>query len=117
MSTVFGRGLLVGLLFTLILLAAPAKAESPFCSDPGCKATRQTFQQLCDYIVANRSSGPVIVEHGKNTTDIFVTGYYMRTLVAGYEILGDRRYLDTAIAYGDTLLNKQFASGYWDTGY
>ena len=117
MSNIFGRGLFVGLLFALILLSVPARAKSPFCSDPGCKATRQTFRQLCDYIVANRSSGPVIVEHGKNTTAIFVSGYYMRTLVAGYEILGDRRYLDIAIAYGDTLLKKQFALGYWDTGY
>jgi hypothetical protein len=41
----------------------------------------------------------------------------MRTLVAGYEILGDRRYLDTAIAYGDYLLSKQMSNGYWDTGY
>jgi hypothetical protein len=117
MSNIFGPGLFGVLLFALMLLSAPAMAESPFCSDPGCKTTRQTFQQLCDYIVANRSFGPSFIEHGRKTTDIFVTGYYMRTLVAGYEILGDRRYLATAIAYGDTLLRKQFASGYWDTGY
>lgn len=48
---------------------------------------------------------------------IYVGGYYMRTLVAGYEILGDRRYLDTAIAYGDYLLQKQMPNGLWPTGY
>jgi len=53
----------------------------------------------------------VIFEHGKNTTAIFMSGYYMRTLVAGYEILGDRRYLDTAIAYGDYLGGKQMSNG------
>ena len=41
----------------------------------------------------------------------------MRTLVAGYEIFGDRRYLDTAIAYGDYLLGKQMPNGFWGTGY
>ena len=111
------RGLFIAILFTLILSPAPARAESPFCSDPGCKATRQTFQQLCDYIVANKSSGPSVVRQGKTISAIFIAGYYMRTLVAGYEILGDRRYLDTAIAYGDTLLKEQMPSGYWATGY
>jgi len=41
----------------------------------------------------------------------------MRDLVAGYEIFGDRRYLDTAIAYGDYLLKKQMPDGFWATGY
>ncbi|MGH9616309.1 MAG: hypothetical protein ACRD28_06160, partial [Acidobacteriaceae bacterium] len=48
---------------------------------------------------------------------IYVGGYYMRDLVDGYEIFGDRRYLDTAIAYGDYLLSKQMTSGFWATGY
>jgi hypothetical protein len=48
---------------------------------------------------------------------IFIGGYYMRDLVAGYEILGDQRYLDTAIAYGDYLLGKQMSNGFWPTGY
>jgi hypothetical protein len=111
------RGLFIAFLFVLILSPGSARAESPFCSDPGCKATRQTFQQLCDFIVANRSTGPTLLRQGKNTTAIFIGGYYMRTLVAGYEILGDRRYLDTAIAYGDYLLKQQMSDGYWDTGY
>ena len=117
MSNILGRGLLVGFLFTLISSYAPARAESPFCSDPDCKATRQTFKQLCDFIVAHKSSGPAITSQGKTITAIFITGYYMRTLVAGYEILGDRRYLDTAIAFGDTLLKQQMTNGYRATGY
>ncbi len=111
------RSLIIAFLVALTFPNAPARAESPFCSDPGCKATRQTFQQLCDYIVANKSAGPSILRHGKPSTAIFIGGYYMRTLVAGYEILGDRRYLDTAIAYGDFLLKRQMPNGYWDTGY
>lgn len=111
------RGLLIAFLLALILSPARAQAQSAFCSDPGCKATRQTFRELCDYIVANKGSGPSIIRKGKTINAIFIAGYYMRTLVAGYEILGDQRYLDTAIAYGDTLLKNQMPSGYWATGY
>lgn len=41
----------------------------------------------------------------------------MRTLVAGYEVLGDHRYLDAAIAYGDYLLGKQMPNGFRASGY
>jgi hypothetical protein len=111
------RRLTIGLLFAFSLSLPPAMAASPFCSDPGCKATRQTFKELCDFIVANKASGPVLTRHGKPTTAISIAGYYMRALVAGYEIFGERRYLDTASTYGDTLLKEQMPSGYWATGY
>jgi hypothetical protein len=89
--------------------AAPAasKAADRFCANSDCTKTRQTFRQICDFIVKKRASYPTI----------FVAGYYMRDLVDGYEIFGDRKYLDTAIAYGDSLLKKQLASGFWPTGY
>ena len=97
MPNTSGRALLVIVLFTLLFPVIPLKASSPFCSDSDCTATRQFFEQLCDYIVRNRSDVP----------KIYTGGYYMRTLVAGYEILGKQRYLDTAIAYADGLLKKQ----------
>jgi len=109
--------LITGILVILSTFPLPAKDASPFCADPGCTATRQTFKELCDFIVANKASGPVLTHHGQPTTAIFIGGYYMRALVAGYEILGDRRYLDTAIAYGDTLLKEQMPNGYWASGY
>jgi len=89
----------------LPLVLAGAAAASPFCSD--CRATRQNLRDLCDYILANKTEMPTI----------FVAGYYMRTLVAGYQILGDRRYLDAALAHGDVLLARQMPNGYWGTGY
>jgi hypothetical protein len=79
----------------------------PFCSDAGCTETRALLKQTCDYILANKATVPTI----------YVGGYYMRTLVDGYEILGDRRYLDAALAYSDYLLGKQMANGFWPTGY
>jgi hypothetical protein len=90
-----------------LLLTAPAPQSSPFCVDSGCNATRQLLRSLCDFIVKSRSTYPTI----------YIGGYYMRTLVAGYEVLGDRRYLDAAIAYGDYLLGKQMPNGFWASGY
>ena len=87
------------------LLSAPALFASPFCSDT--KATRDYFRAFCDYVAANKT----------NVQIIFIGGYYMRDLVAGYEIFGEKRYLDTAVAYADGLLEKQSPRGYWQTGY
>ena len=87
--------------------AAPAQQGNPFCSDSGCAQTREMLKQMCDYIVAEKATLPTI----------YVGGYYMRTLVDGYEILNDHRYLDTALAYGDYLLKHQMSNGFWPTGY
>jgi hypothetical protein len=100
---------IVGLLvcFTPFLSALPAQATTPFCADSGCTQTRQLLKKICDYIVSQKST----------FSHIYVGGYYMRTLVGGYEVLGDHRYLNTAIAYGDYLLEKQMLNGLWGTGY
>ena len=92
------------LILTLTLFAALLPA-SPFSANE--KATREYFRKLCDYIVAQKKDVPVI----------FTGGYYMRDLVAGYKLFGDKRYLDTAVAYADGLLEKQSERGYWQTGY
>lgn len=87
--------------------AALPQPANPFCSDEGCTETRALLKQMCDYIVAEKAAVPTI----------YVGGYYMRTLVDGYEILGDHRYLSTAMAYSDYLLGKQMPNGFWATGY
>lgn len=102
----------LALIIMLILIpwssvAAPTPQTSPFCSDRGCNKTRRLFKSICDFIVQNRST----------ERTIYVGGYYMRDLVAGYEIFGNRRYLDTAIAYSDYLLKRQMPNGYWPSGY
>ena len=86
-------------------LSGSALFAGPFC--PDTKATRDYFHNFCDYVAANKT----------NVEVIFTGGYYMRDLVAGYRIFGDKRYLDTAIAYADWLLEKQSPRGYWQTGY
>ena len=91
----------------LLLLAAltPPLPASPFTANES--STRDYFRALCDYTVRDKAQVQVI----------FTGGYYMRNLVAGYKIFGDKRYLDTATAYADWLLTKQSERGYWQTGY
>jgi hypothetical protein len=91
----------------IILWSARAPQSTPFCSQAGCLQSRDLLKNVCDFIVKNKSTFPTI----------YVGGYYMRDLVDGYEIFGNRRYLDTAIAYGDYLLKKQMPNGFWASGY
>lgn len=81
--------------------------QNPFCTGQNCEQTRELLKNLCDYIVKEKAHFPAI----------YIGGYYMRSLVAGYEIFGDKQYLDTAIAYGDWLLTRQMSNGFWGTGY
>ena len=89
----------------VLLFAAAARPETTYCEDPA--ATKAFFKNLCDYIMAEKTDNRVM----------FRGAYYMRTLVAGYEIFGERKYLDTAVAFADRLLANQNPSGYWPTGY
>ncbi len=88
----------------VVTFAAPVLAN-PFTCD--AKATKAYFRGFCDYVAAEKTNCEVI----------FIGGYYMRSLVAGYEILGDKRYLEAAIGYADELLKKQSPRGDWQTGY
>lgn len=79
-----------------------------------CSVSRKFLKQVCDYIVAEKSD---FTANTKSAQTIFTNGYYMRTLVAGYAVFGERRYLDVATRYADLLLAKQSPRGYWATGY
>ena len=94
------------LLITLFCsLSTAFLAANPFCSKGA--ETRDYFRKLCEYIANEKQDEKII----------FIGGYYMRDLVAGYDIFGEKRYLGLAIAYGDQLLEKQSPRGYWETGY
>jgi hypothetical protein len=93
------------ILATGLAVATLLPAAGPLCSD--CRVTRDYYRKLCDYIAAEK----------KDVGVIFTGGYYMRDLVAGYRIFGDKRYLAVATSFADELLKKQSDRGYWLTGY
>ncbi|MDO8544363.1 MAG: hypothetical protein Q7S40_28310 [Opitutaceae bacterium] len=94
---------------TLLILAgcviATRLPASPFTASE--TKTHDYFRSLCDYTVREKTHVEVI----------FTGGYYMRNLVAGYKIFGDKHYLDTAVTYADWVLSRQSERGYWQTGY
>lgn len=96
------KTLAITFLYAFSTALLPART---FCADD--KAAREYFHKFCDYVAAEK----------QDVKYIFIGGYYMRDLVAGYQIFGERRYLDVAIAYADSLLAKQSPRGYWQTGY
>jgi hypothetical protein len=101
---------LVAALMLVCCMATPHLTwaqQDPFCTGSNCEQTRLLLKNLCDYIVKEKANFPTI----------YIGGYYMRSLVAGYEIFGDRQYLDTAVAYADSLLGRQMSNGFWGTGY
>ena len=97
--------IVAALIMSSFLACIKRKSKSPFCED--YNATRQSFKQLCDFISQEKAQVPII----------FIGGYYMRTLAAGYRIFGNKDYLRIAVDYADSLLNKQSERGYWGTGY
>ena len=56
MLTIPRCGILAGVLCALAFSAAAARAESVFCPEGDCKATRESYKQLCDFILENRSN-------------------------------------------------------------
>ena len=107
MSNILGRGFLVGLLFALILLRCTGIGGWGVLFRPWLHGHPAALQATLRLHRGKKSDEPII----------YTGGYYMRTLVAGYEILGQQRYLDVATAYADGLVKKQMARGYWATGY
>lgn len=103
----FLSGLALGSLGTTLASAAGESiaAGSAFVRDRASSAL--ALRELCDHIVAEKAEFKVI----------FIGGYYMRTLVAAARILEEPAYLDTAVAWADSLLKRQMANGFWDTGY
>ena len=54
-----------------------AQQPTPFCTRSNCVKTRELLKRICDLIVKEKVTYPTI----------YIDGYYMRTLVAGYQIL------------------------------
>jgi hypothetical protein len=93
-----------------LMASGPAGGESDAPPALPCARddrTRVIFGSLCEFNL--RYLGRLDA--------LFVGGYAMRTLVAGYEVFDDRRYLDAAIDYADHILTLQDERGYWTTGY
>jgi len=100
------RHLVMGL---LVFSSIPLQAQTtPLVTDPQIRAELQTLlRDICDWSIAiELCSGEIKVQERRRTS-IFINSNLARVLIAGYEILGERRYLDEAFAWFDRLAAQQ----------
>ncbi len=72
---------------------------------------RATLRALCDRLVREGAAG------GKFSGTSFIDHRGARALLGAYEVFGDRRYLDTAMAWGRAMLAEQRPDGGYRMGY
>ena len=88
----------------------PALAELAAVGDPDPRATLRAY---CDWLLAHRTAAGLLEQ---NSTEWYRTSYPLRTLLAGYHIFGDRKYLDAATACLDKLVGEQLPNSAWSSG-
>jgi hypothetical protein len=104
------KSLIIGLV-ALILTAPCVQAQTtphPIVTDP---QTRQQLTDLlrsvCDWaITVELRTGELKIQE-KRRTSIFINSNLGRVLLAGYQLCGDQRYLDEALAWFDRLVDLQ----------
>ncbi|MCE5241007.1 hypothetical protein LLH23_21300 [bacterium] len=72
---------------------------------------RQTLRDLCDFFVTSGA------DDGKFSGIYFIDSRAVWTLLAGYEIFADRRYLDTALHWTRVMIAEQRPDGGYRMGY
>jgi hypothetical protein len=97
-----------GLELTVEIRAASGPVFGPrqFILDP-----RGQLRAVSDFMVAEAADDAKL--HGYS----FIDNRGMRALLGAYEILGDRRYLETALRWGETMVSEQREDGGYRMGY
>jgi len=79
--------------------------------------TRTALKNICDWFLAHRLPNGFLgdYEPGVAATNYYwyTTAYPIRTLLAGYEIFGDKRYLESVVQIMDVLVGEQLPNGAW----
>jgi hypothetical protein len=89
---------------TIPTLAELAAAGNP---DP-----RKTLKAYCDWLIAHRTATGLLEQ---NSTEWYRTSYPLRTLLAGFHIFGERKYLEAATACLDKLVGEQLPNSAWSS--
>lgn len=103
---------LIPLFRTRLATAVPSRTElmKRVADDP-----RQALRRMCDWLVArcpvDGFIGDVWSDGGKYTYTLTMP---IRALLAGYDLLGDRSYLVTALRSLDAFVAEQLPNGAWD---
>ncbi len=89
----------------------PAVAELEAGPAPDAKGTLKAY---CDWLLAHQT-GQGFFE--ANSSEWYRCSYPIRTLLAGYDIFGDKRYLEAVTAVLDKLVGEQLPNGAWESAF
>ncbi|NOZ23505.1 MAG: hypothetical protein GXP25_20710 [Planctomycetes bacterium] len=91
--------------------AIPTVAELEAAGKPDPKKALKTY---CDWLLAHQTKSGFF---NQNSSEWYRTSYPLRTLLAGYDIFGEKRYLDAVTVCLDKLLSEQLPNAAWASGF
>ena len=89
----------------------PTLAEIQLRGQPDPAKALKTY---CDWLLAQQTQSG---SFNPNSSEWYRTAYPVRTLLAGYDVFGDKRYLDAVIVCLDKLLTEQLPNAAWTAGF
>ena len=100
--------LLIPIVILLLAAAAPAQPPQPIVVDPQTRQELTTLlRDVCDWAIAIELRSGELKIREQRRTSIFINSNLARVLMAGYQITGDQRYLDEALAWFDRFVALQ----------
>ena len=84
----------------------------------GSTDTRKALHTMCDWFLMKRLPNGFLGDYEPGKTGNhhyywYTSAYPIRSLLAGYEIFGEKKYLDAAVKIMDNLLDEQLPNGAW----
>jgi hypothetical protein len=83
----------------------------------GSVDARSALRTICDWLLEHRLANGFLgdFEPGRKGTNFYwyTTAYPVRTLLAGYDIFGEKKYLDAVFRIMDVLVEEQLPNGAW----
>lgn len=87
----------------------------------GVDDPKRALKAYCEWLLTKRLANGFLGDQEASVTHVnhywYTTAYPLRTLMAGYRIFGDRRYLDAATAILDHLVEEQLPNGAFQQVY
>ncbi len=89
----------------------PTLAEINAAARPDAAKTLKLF---CDWLVAHQMESGSL---NPNSAEWYRSAYPARALLAGYDIFGEKKYLDAVTRLLDKLVSEQLPNGSWSSGF
>ncbi len=88
-------------------VAAAGAGADPIVAPEMAKQLRAYFDDVCDWIMTLDVGSGTLKNTKDTATSVFINGNFARVLMASYRITGNRKHLDEALRWCDTVLTKQ----------